>query len=50
LDEEGKLVLNIEKNVDVRERRMQSIVIVEYLVIWRGFPTEDATWEGEHIL
>jgi hypothetical protein len=22
----------------------------DYLVVWRGFPTEDVTGEGEHIL
>jgi hypothetical protein len=46
----GQLVLTPERIVDVRERRMRSRVIREYLVIWRGFPTEDATWEGEQIL
>jgi hypothetical protein len=49
LDEEGQLVLTPEKIVDVRERRLRRRVIREYLVIWRGFPMEDATWEGEQI-
>jgi hypothetical protein len=48
LDEEGKPALTPEKIVDVRERRLQSRFIREYLVIWRGLPAEEATWEGEH--
>jgi hypothetical protein len=43
LDEEGQLVLNPDKIVDVKERRLSSRVIQEYLVIWRGLPVEDAT-------
>jgi hypothetical protein len=50
LDEEGKLVLTSEKIIDVRERRLRSRVIQEYLVRWRDLPAEDATWEGEQIL
>jgi hypothetical protein len=30
--------------------RLRSRVIRDYLVIWRGFPVEDATWKGEQIL
>jgi hypothetical protein len=40
LDEEGQLVLTPERIVDVRERRLRSRVIREYLVIWRGFPVQ----------
>jgi len=49
LAEEGQLVLTPERVIDVRERRPRNKVIHEYLVIWRGFPVEDATWEGEYI-
>jgi hypothetical protein len=50
LDEEGQLVLTPERIIDIRERRLRSRVIREYLVMWRGFPAEDATWEREQIL
>jgi hypothetical protein len=50
LDEEGILVSTLERIVDVREQRLRSRVIREYLIIWKGFLAEDATWEGEHIL
>ena len=33
-----------------RERKSRNITIKEYLVQWKGFPNEDATWEGEQIL
>jgi hypothetical protein len=50
LNEEGNLVLELERIVDVREWRLRRKVIQEYLVVWRGFPAEDVMWEGEQIL
>jgi hypothetical protein len=50
LDEEGQLVLTLEKIIDVKERRQRIRVIREYLVRRKDFPAEDATWEGEQIL
>ena len=50
LDEECKLTLVSEEILEVRERRLRSRVIREYLVSWRGLPIEEATWEGESIL
>lgn len=50
LDEEGKLTLVPKEIMEVRERRLRSRVIREYLVHWMGLPIEDATWEGEAIL
>jgi hypothetical protein len=47
LDEEGQLALAPERIVDVQEWILRCRVIREYMVIWKGFPTEDATWEGE---
>jgi hypothetical protein len=47
LNEEGNLVLELERIVDVREWRLRRKVIQEYLVVWRGFPAKDVTWEGE---
>jgi hypothetical protein len=44
------LILTPERIIDVKERRLRSRVICEYLVAWRDFPIEDATWEGEKIL
>jgi hypothetical protein len=50
LDEEGKLVLAPKRIFDVREKRLRSRFIREYLVVWRGFPIDNATWEGDKIL
>jgi hypothetical protein len=46
----GKLVLVPEEVLEVQERKLQNRVIREYLVRWREFPAEDATWESEQIL
>lgn len=49
LDDEGKLTLEPEALLDVRERRVKRKNIIEYLILWKGLPEEDATWEGEEI-
>ena len=43
MDEEGKLILVPDEILEVRERRLRSRVIREYLVRWRDLPIEDAT-------
>jgi hypothetical protein len=50
LDEEGRLVLILEEILDVRERRLRSRVIKEFLIRWRDLLVEDATCEGDQIL
>jgi hypothetical protein len=50
LDEEGQLVLVPEEVLEVWEKKLRNRVIREYLVRWREFPAEYATWESEQIL
>ena len=50
LDDEGQLVLIPGKILRTRERRLQSITIKEYLVQWKDFPSEEATWEDDKYL
>jgi len=45
LDKEGQLVLVSEEVLEMRERKLRSIIIREYLVRWKDLPFEDATWE-----
>ena len=47
LDDEGNLVLVPKKVLMGRERKLRNRTIKEYLLQWKGFPSEDATWEGE---
>ena len=47
LDDEGHLVLVLEKVLMGRERKLRNIKSKEYLIQWKGLPNEDATWEGE---
>ena len=42
LDEEGKLVLEPEAIINIRERRLRSRIIKEYLIKWKTCPEEDA--------
>ena len=50
LDDEGHLVLVLEKVLMRREKKLRNRTVKEYLIQWKGFPSEDATWEGEQIL
>ena len=49
-DDEGHLVLQLEAIIDTRERKLQTRTIREFLVRWKNFLDEDATWENEKIL
>ena len=50
LDDEGHLVLVPEKVLMSREKKLRNRTVKEYLIQWKGLPSEDATWEGEQIL
>ena len=50
LDDEGHLVLEPEAILERRERKLRSKANREFLVCWKNFSDEDATWEGDHIL
>jgi hypothetical protein len=50
MDKEGKLVLILEKILEVREKRLRKRSIKEYLIRWKDLPIEDATWENEQVV
>jgi hypothetical protein len=50
LDEEGQLELVPEEALEFWEWKLRRRVIKECLIIWRGIPVEDATWESEQVL
>ena len=43
LDEEGKLLLEPEAIINIRERKLRSCIIKEYLIKWKNCPEEDAS-------
>jgi len=47
LDEEGKLILELEVILEFCTKRLRSRDIIEYLIKWKKLPSEDATWEDE---
>ena len=47
LDEEGKLSLELEAIINIKERRLHTRMIKEYLIKWKNFPEENASWESE---
>ena len=50
LDDEGQLVLILDKILKTRERRLRSRTIKDYLVQCKDLHSEEATWEDEQIL
>ena len=50
LDEEGKLILEPEAILEIRTKKLRSRDITEYLIKWKKFPPEDATWEDEQFV
>ena len=50
VDDEVHFVLVSKKFLHTRDRRLRNMTIKEYLVQWKGFPSEDYTWEGDKIL
>ena len=50
LDEEGKLVLEPKATINIKERRLCSRIIKEYLIKWKSCPEEDASWETEKFI
>ena len=45
MDEEGKLILELEAIINMRQRILHTRMIKEYLIKWKNFPEEDASWE-----
>jgi hypothetical protein len=50
LDEEGKIILELEAITDTRIRQLRSRSISEYLIKWRKLSVEDSTWEDESFI
>ena len=46
MDDEGHLVLVLEKALQIRERKLMNQTIKEYMIQWKELPSEDAIWEG----
>ena len=50
LDEEGKIILDLEAINDTRILQLRNRSISEYLIKWRKLPAEDSTWEYESFI
>ena len=50
LDEEGKIILELEAITDTRIRQLRNRSILEYLNKWRKLPVEYSTWEDESFI
>ena len=50
LDEEGKIILELEVVTETRTRQLRNQSISEYLIKWKNLPTEDSTWEDENFI
>ena len=47
LDNEGRIIQEIEAIIDYRDKRLHSRVIKVYLIKWKNIHEED-TWDSKH--
>ena len=50
LDEEGKIIFELEVVTKTRTRQLRKRSISEYLIKWKNLPAEDSTWEDENFI
>ena len=50
LDEEGKIILELEAVTETRTRQLRNRSISEYLIKWKNLSVEDSTWEDENFM
>ena len=50
LDEEGRIILELEAIMETRTPQLRNRSISEYLIKWKNLPTEDSTWEDENFI
>ena len=50
IDEEGKIILELEAVTETRTRQLRNLSISEYLIKWKNLPTKDSTWEDENFI
>ncbi|KAH9300713.1 hypothetical protein KI387_012296, partial [Taxus chinensis] len=47
LDKEGRIILESEKILQTRTKRLRTRDIKEYVIKWKNLSIEDVTWEDE---
>ena len=50
LDEEGKIILELEAVMETSTRQLRNRSISEYLIKWKNLPTKDFTWEDDNFI
>jgi len=50
LDEEGKIILELEVVTETRTQQLRNRSILEYLFKWKNLPAEDSTWEDDNFI
>ena len=50
LDEEGKIILELEAVTETITRQLRSRSISVYLIKWKNLPVEYSTWEDENFI
>ena len=50
LDEEGKIILELEVITETRIHPLRNRSISKYLIKWKNLPAEDFAWEYENFI
>ena len=50
LDGEGKIILEPEEIIEIRNRQLQNRSIPEYIIKCKNLPAKDSSWEDESFI
>jgi hypothetical protein len=50
INEEGKTIVKLEKNLETRVKKLRNRAITEYLIKWKSLPFKEVTWEDKFFM
>ena len=50
INEEGKIILELETILETRFNQLRNWAIIEYIVKWKNLTVEEVTWEDEFFM
>ena len=48
--EEGKIIWELEQNIETRTKQLQNQAIIEYVIKWKNLLAANSTWEDDSFI